>query len=142
MNNELVRELSSLKLSGMVKTLAIRNQEALSSKLAYTDFLELLGEDELNKRRDRLFARHLKQARVPEIKHLEEFDWSFNPKLPKTLIFDLAYCPFYNAARRSAITGPSRNRENTYCYGTDHSSATSRVYRSLCLRFRPVAKPL
>ena len=39
-------------------------------------------------------ARHLKQARVPEIKHLEEFDWSFNPKLPKALIFDLATARF------------------------------------------------
>ena len=62
MSNELERKLSSLKLSGMVDTLSIRNQEAISSKLAYTDFLELLVEDELNKRRDRLFARHLKQA--------------------------------------------------------------------------------
>jgi len=82
-NNELVRELSSLKLSGMVKTLAIRNQEALSSKLAYTDFLELLGEDELNKRRDRLFARHLKQARVPEIKHLGNLIGHSIPSYPR-----------------------------------------------------------
>jgi len=90
MSNELERKLSSLKLSGMADTLSIRNQEAISNKLAYIDFLELLMEDGLNKRRDRLFARHLKQTRVPEIKHLEEFDWSFNPKLPKALIFDLA----------------------------------------------------
>jgi len=106
MNNELERKLSSLKLSGMVDTLAIRNQEAMSSKLAYTDFLELLVEDELNKRRDTLFARHLKQARVPEIKHLEEFDWSFNPKLPKALIFDLATARFVTQHGGVLLLGP------------------------------------
>jgi DNA replication protein DnaC len=106
MNNELERKLSSLKLSGMVDTLAICNQEAMSSKLAYTDFLELLVEDELNKRRDRLFARHLKQAHVPEIKHLEEFDWSFNPKLPKALIFDLATARFITQHGGVLLLGP------------------------------------
>ena len=106
MNNELERKLSSLKLSGMVDTLVIRNQEAMSSKLAYTDFLELLVEDELNKRRDTLFARHLKQARVPEIKHLEEFDWTFNPKLPKALIFDLATARFITQHGGVLLLGP------------------------------------
>ena len=106
MNNELERKLSSLKLSGMVDTLAIRNQEAMSSNLAYTDFLELLVEDELNKRRDTLFARHLKQARVPEIKHLEEFDWTFNPKLPKALIFDLATARFITQHGGVLLLGP------------------------------------
>jgi hypothetical protein len=43
MSNELERKLGSLKLSGMVDTIYIRNQEAISSKLAYIDFLELLG---------------------------------------------------------------------------------------------------
>ena len=78
----------------------------MRSKLAYTDFLELLVEDELNKRRGRLFARHLKQARVPEIKHLEEFDWSFNPKLPKALIFDLATARFITQHGGVLLLGP------------------------------------
>ena len=64
MSNELERKLSSLKLSGMVDTLSIRNQEAISSKLAYTDFLELLVEDELNKRRDRLFVRLIQAGKA------------------------------------------------------------------------------
>ena len=60
----------------------------------------------MNKRRDRLFARHLKQARVPEIKHLEEFDWSFNPKLPKALIFDLATARFVTQHGGVLLLGP------------------------------------
>ena len=51
-------------------------------------------QDELDRRRDRLFARRLKQAGVPEVKTLEDFDWSFNPQIPKGLILDLATARF------------------------------------------------
>lgn len=87
MNPELDRKLRSLRLSGMVQTLPVRNQEAIHHQLAYSDFLELLVEDELARRRDRLLARRLKQAGLPEVKTLEEFDWSFNPRIPKGLIW-------------------------------------------------------
>jgi DNA replication protein DnaC len=106
MNNALESKLRTLKLSGMAEALPIRNQEAISSQLAYTDFLELLLEDELTKRRDRLFARRLKQAHIPEMKSLETFDWSFNPKLPKTLIFDLATARFVSHNGGVLFLGP------------------------------------
>jgi len=83
MNPELDRKLRYLRLSGMAAALPARNQEAIHHHLAYTDFLELLVEDELATRRDRLFARRLKQAGIPEVKTLETFDWSFNPQVPK-----------------------------------------------------------
>lgn len=70
MNHALESKLRSLKLSGMAEALSVRNQEAISNQLAYTDFLELLLEDELSKRRDRLFSRRLKQAHIPEMR-----DW-------------------------------------------------------------------
>jgi hypothetical protein len=41
----------------MVAALEVRNQEAIHHHLAYPEFLELLVEDELARRRDRLFAR-------------------------------------------------------------------------------------
>ena len=106
MNYELERKLRSLKLSGMAEALSIRNQEAISSQLAYVDFLELLLEDELSKRRDRLYARRLKQAHLPEMKSLENFDWSFNPKLPKPLIFDLATTRFVGQHGGVLLLGP------------------------------------
>jgi DNA replication protein DnaC len=106
MNNELERKLHILKLSGMAEALPIRNQEAISSQLAYTDFLELLLEDELSKRQDRLYSRRLKQAHIPEIKNLENFDWSFNPKLPKSLIFDLATARFVRQHGGVLLLGP------------------------------------
>jgi DNA replication protein DnaC len=105
-NQALESKLRTLKLSGMAEALSIRNQEAISSQLAYTDFLELLLEDELNKRRDRLFSRRLRAAHIPEMKSLENFDWTFNPKLPKTLIFDLATARFVNRNGGVLLLGP------------------------------------
>jgi DNA replication protein DnaC len=92
--HELERQLRTLSLSGMAQTLLARNQEAISHHLAYTEFLELLVSDEFARRRDRLFTRRLKAARVPQIKTLESFDWSFNPQIPKALILDLGTVRF------------------------------------------------
>src|SRR3954467_13985864 len=86
---ELERQLRALRVSGMAQTLLARNQEAIANHLAYTEFLTLLVDDEFARRRDRLFTRRLKSARVPQLKTLESFDWSFNPHIPKALILDL-----------------------------------------------------
>ena len=63
---ELERQLRALRVSGMAQTLLARNQEAIANHLAYTEFLTLLVDDEFARRRDRLFTRRLKAARVPQ----------------------------------------------------------------------------
>jgi DNA replication protein DnaC len=90
----------------MVATLDARNQEAIHHQLAFTDFLELLVEDELNRRRDRLFARRLKQSHIPGIKNLESFDWSFNPRISKPLILELATAQFVGQHAGVLLLGP------------------------------------
>jgi len=106
MNPELERKLRSLRLSGMAAAVDVRNQEAINNKLAYTDFLELLIEDELARRRDRLFARRLKQSHIPGVKNIEDFDWSFNPKIPKGVVLDLATARFVAAHAGVLLLGP------------------------------------
>ncbi len=106
MNPELERKLRSLRLSGMAAALDARNQEAIHHQLAFTDFLELLVEDELARRRDRLFARRLKQSHIPGVKNLEDFDWSFNPKVPKPLVLDLATARFVAKHAGVLLLGP------------------------------------
>ena len=104
--HELERQLRTLSLSGMAQTLLARNQEAISHHLAYTEFLELLVSDELARRRDRLFTRRLKAARVPQMKTLENFDWSFNPQIPKALILDLGTVRFIPEHGGLLLLGP------------------------------------
>ncbi|MBM4431528.1 MAG: ATP-binding protein, partial [Chloroflexi bacterium] len=106
MNPELDRKLRYLRLSGMAGTLEARNQEAIHHHLAYPEFLELLVEDELARRRDRLFARRLKQAGIVEVKSLENYDWSFNPQVPKALVLDLATARFVREHGGILLLGP------------------------------------
>jgi DNA replication protein DnaC len=90
----------------MAVNLDARSQEAVHHNLSFTDFLELLIEDELNLRRDRLFARRLKQSHIPGVKDLESFDWSFNPHLPKPLILELATAQFVGKHGGVLLLGP------------------------------------
>jgi len=106
MNPELNRKLRYLRLSGMAAVLEGRNQEAIHHHLAYPEFLEILVEDELATRRDRLFARRLKQAGITEVKTLEDYDWSFNPKVPRSLIADLATARFVREHGGVLLIGP------------------------------------
>jgi DNA replication protein DnaC len=106
MNPELDRKLRYLRLSGMANALEARNQEAIHHHLAYPEFLELLVEDELTTRRDRLFARRLKQAGIAEVKTLDSYDWSFNPQVPKALILDLATARFVREHGGVLLLGP------------------------------------
>jgi len=106
MNPELDRKLRYLRLSGMAAVLPARNQEAIHHHLAYPEFLELLVEDELATRRDRLFARRLKQAGIAEVKTLEGYDWSFNPQVPRSLIIDLATARFVREHGGLLLIGP------------------------------------
>ena len=70
MNPQLTTRLRTLRLSGMVDALPARVAQAESAPLAHLDFLELLVEDELSRRADRLFDRRVKQAGLTTIKTL------------------------------------------------------------------------
>ena len=70
------------------------------------EFLELLVEDELGRRADRLFARRLKQAGITTMKTLADFEWTFNPKIPKTKIVELASARFVDTHSGVLLIGP------------------------------------
>lgn len=44
---ELEPLFKTLRLSGMLDSLAVRNQEAINNKLAYTEFLAMMLQDEI-----------------------------------------------------------------------------------------------
>lgn len=106
MHPDLDSRLRHLRLSGMAATLPARNQEAVHNNLAHVDFLDLLVEDELNRRRDRLLERRIRQAGLPQMKTLDDFDWAFNPELPKALLLDLCTARFVTARSGVLFIGP------------------------------------
>jgi DNA replication protein DnaC len=93
-NHELERTLKSLRLSGILASLPARIQQASDGAIALMEFFELLLSDEVSRRKDRLFERRLKLARLNPLKRLDNFDWSFNPKISKKTVCELATVRF------------------------------------------------
>jgi len=104
--DELIYKLKSVRLSGMSQKLQIRLQEAMANELSYQDFLTNLLEDELTIRRDRLMSRRLKQANLPYMKTMADFDFSFNPSLNKQQIKKLATTAFVAQEQNVLLIGP------------------------------------
>jgi len=105
-NPQLPLRLRHLRLSGMAEALPVRVEQAKSAELPHLDFLELLVEDELTRRADRLFARRLKSAGILQVKEFSDFDWTFNPKIPKAKMIELATARFVPEHRNVLLIGP------------------------------------
>src|SRR5450432_1878069 len=99
MNDPLQNLLKQLRLSGLLSTLEVRLHEAAANRLDHREFLELILHDELAIRSDRFLQRRVKAAQFREIKALDQFDWSFNPAIPRKPIFELATCNFVRTRR-------------------------------------------
>jgi DNA replication protein DnaC len=106
MNESLSSALRKLRLSGLSQTLEVRVQEAASHNLSHVEFLELILQDELTVRSERLIDRRVKAAGFRELKPLEDFDFSFNPSIKKKPIYDLACCRFIRERRDVLWMGP------------------------------------
>jgi DNA replication protein DnaC len=106
MNDRLLSALRQLRLSGLAETLDVRLQEAAGHQLNHAEFLELILQDELLVRDQRLIGRRVKWAAFRELKPLDQFDWAFNPSLPKKQVFDLATCRFVRDHRDVLLIGP------------------------------------
>jgi len=106
MNESLQSALRKLRLSGMSQTLEVRLQEAAGNRLSHVEFLELVLQDELAIRSDRLVGRRVKAAAFRELKTLEDFDWQFNPSIKKKQVFELATCQFIHQGKDVLLIGP------------------------------------
>jgi DNA replication protein DnaC len=106
MNEALRKTLKQLRLSGLLESLEIRLQEAAGHGLSHAEFLELILQDELAVRGNRQLERRVKAAQFRERKSLEDFDWSFNPSIPRKQIYDLASCRFLREGRDVLWLGP------------------------------------
>ncbi|HEY2845299.1 MAG TPA: IS21-like element helper ATPase IstB [Bryobacteraceae bacterium] len=104
---ELERSLRQLRLGGMAAVLETRLRQAQAEPMAPIDLIACLVSDELTRRADRLLERRRKQAgfRDPD-KTLDNFDFSFNPKMNRSLVFDLATGAFVAKREDALFLGP------------------------------------
>ena len=104
---ELERSLRQLHLSGMATVLETRLRQAQAEAMAPIDLIACLVSDELTLRADRLLQRRRKQARFRDPdKTLDNFDFSFNPKMNRSLVFDLATGTFIAKHEDALFLGP------------------------------------
>jgi DNA replication protein DnaC len=104
---ELERALRQLRLGGIAAVLETRLRQAQAEPMAPIDLISCLVSDELTRRSDRLLERRRKQAgfRDPH-KTLDNFDFTFNPKMNRSLVFDLATCRFVGQRDDALFLGP------------------------------------
>ena len=104
---ELSRALRQLRLSGMADVLETRLLQAQTEKQVPLDFLSALVGDELVRRQDRLLARRLKDAAFRDVgRTLDTFDFDFNRKMNRKLVFELATARFVDQHEDALFLGP------------------------------------
>jgi len=104
---ELQRALHQLRLGGMAMVLETRLRQAQAEAMPPIDLISCLVTDELTRRSDRLLERRRKQAAFRDPgKTLDNFDFTFNPKMNRSLVFDLATCVFVDKREDALFLGP------------------------------------
>jgi DNA replication protein DnaC len=104
---EIDHALRKLRLSGMADVLETRLRQAQTDKQAPLDLVSALVSDELLRRQDRLFERRHKLARFRDPdRALDSFDFDFNKKMNRALIYDLATARFVSQREDALFLGP------------------------------------
>jgi DNA replication protein DnaC len=104
--HQLETTLRSLALSGMLDTLEVRLSQANAGELGHVEFLQTLCEDELARRDAAGIARRVRAAHFEQTCAIEDYDFSFNPKIPAARIRDLAALRFVEAGESVVLHGP------------------------------------
>jgi DNA replication protein DnaC len=104
---ELKRALTQLRLGGIAAVLETRLHQAQTERMAPIDLISCLVSDELNRRGVRLLERRRKEADFRDRQStLDNFDFSFNKKMNRSLVFDLATAAFVARHEDGLFLGP------------------------------------
>ncbi len=103
----LLPPLRRLKLSGMLDAIPARAEQARSQDLDVLDFLLLLLEDELARREAEGVARRIRRARFEDVCDLRDFDFGYNPEIPKGRLWELASGRYLQEQASVLLCGPT-----------------------------------
>ena len=119
---ELNRALHQLRLGGMVATLETRLQQAQTESMAPIDLISTLVSDELTCRSKRLLDRRHKQAQFRDNdKRLDNFDFQFNVKMNRALVFDLASAGWVGKREDALFLGPPGSGKSHIAQAIGHA---------------------
>jgi DNA replication protein DnaC len=124
---ELAPFLKQLRLSGILDSLEARNRQAIDSKVAYTEFLALLIQDEVARREQKKFAMRLRRAAFRTTKTLEQFDFERLPQLNRALVHDLATGRYLAEKNPVLIVGPCGTGKSHLAQALGHCAVRQSV---------------
>lgn len=102
---EIERALRELRLSGIAETLSTRLLQAQAAQEPFLQTFAAMLQDELDRRRSRLLDRRYKRSGLDEKLTLADFDWRFNPKLPRSACFELHTLKFIGEGANALVVG-------------------------------------
>jgi len=119
---ELDRSLRKLRLSGMANVLEVRLRQAQAEKMVGIDLISALVQDELVRRQDRLLARRIKDADFRDAgRTLDSFDFDFNKKMNRSLVFELAAGHFVLRHEDAFFLGPPGTGKSHLAQAVGHA---------------------
>src|ERR1700752_3004572 len=128
---ELDHALRKLRLSGMAVVLETRLRQAQSERMTPIDLVSALVNDELQRRQDRLLERRRKLARFRDPdRSLETFDFTFNKKMNRALIYELATARFIAQHEEALFLRPAGTGKSHLAQAIGHA-AIQQGYRVL-----------
>src|SRR5881409_2256305 len=120
---ELQRALRQLRLGGVAAVLETRLRQAQTEAMAPIDLISCLVADELTRRSERLLERRRKQAAFRDAgKTLDNFDFTFNPKMNRSMVFDLATCGFIGKRDDALFLGPGGTGKSHLAQAIGHAA--------------------
>jgi DNA replication protein DnaC len=107
LRSQMTPHLKRLRLSGILDTLEVRNQQAIEGQWSFVEFLARLLEDEVERRGQKQLGLRLRRAHVNTTKALETFDFNFNPGINRQQVLDLATGQYIRQHLNVLICGPT-----------------------------------
>jgi DNA replication protein DnaC len=103
--DDLIPLLKKLRLSGVLQSLDLRTRQAADDDLGHGEFLFRILSDEVERRDAKQLESRIRRASFEGMRTLEDFDFHFNPEIPKAKIIDLATCSFVERHENVLLVG-------------------------------------
>jgi DNA replication protein DnaC len=103
--DDLIPLLKKLRLSGVLQSLELRTKQAVDDSLSHPEFLYRLLSDEVERREGRQLDLRIRRASFEQPCTLEDFDFHFNPEIPKSRVIDLGTCAFVERRENVLLIG-------------------------------------